>query len=73
MIMEEALAELDTLNSNKDTCYVEIAKKHSVARSTLSRKHRGISDQSARDRCEARKAAKRLQQALKTAQKNSCW
>lgn len=43
MIMEEALAELDALDSNNDICYAEIAKKHSVARSTLSRKHRGVS------------------------------
>jgi hypothetical protein len=43
MTMEEALAELDALDSKKDFCYAEIVKKHSVARSTLSRKHRGVS------------------------------
>lgn len=43
LTIEEALAELDALNSNEDICYAEIAKRHSVARSTLSRKHRGIS------------------------------
>jgi hypothetical protein len=39
LTIEEALAELDALNSNEDICYAEIAKRHSVARSTLSRKH----------------------------------
>jgi hypothetical protein len=43
MTIEEALAELDALDPKEDICYAEIAiKKHSVARSTLSRKHRGI-------------------------------
>jgi hypothetical protein len=57
MTMEEALAELDALNSNEDICYAEIAKKHSVARSTLSRKHRGISG----SRAEAGLARRNLQ------------
>jgi hypothetical protein len=43
MTMEEALAELDALDSKEDLCYAEIAKKHNAARLTLSRKHRGVS------------------------------
>jgi hypothetical protein len=43
LTIEEVLAELHALNSNEDICYAEIAKRPSVARSTLSRKHRGIS------------------------------
>jgi hypothetical protein len=55
--MEEALAELDALDSNEDICYAEIAKRHGVARSTLSRKHRGISG----SRAEAGLARRNLQ------------
>jgi membrane-bound lytic murein transglycosylase B len=43
MTIEEALAELDALDSSDEFCYATIAKKHGVARSTLSRKHRGVS------------------------------
>jgi hypothetical protein len=43
MTIEEALAELDALDSSEDFCYAKIAKKYGVARSTLSRKHRGVS------------------------------
>jgi transposase-like protein len=57
MTIEEALAELDALDSNKDICYAEIAKRHGVARSTLSRKHRGISG----SRAEAGLARRNLQ------------
>jgi hypothetical protein len=39
MSIEEALAELDALNSNKDICYVRKAKKLDVACSMSSRKH----------------------------------
>jgi hypothetical protein len=39
MTKEEALAELDTLKSNEEFCYADIAKKHGVPRLTLSRKH----------------------------------
>ena len=57
MTMEEALAELDALDSDEDFCYAEIAKKHGVARSTLSRKHRGVSG----SRAEAGLARRNLQ------------
>ena len=43
MTIEEALAELDALSSSEEFCYAKIAKKHGVDRSTLSRKHRGVS------------------------------
>ncbi|PVH92081.1 hypothetical protein DM02DRAFT_663292 [Periconia macrospinosa] len=43
MTIENALAELDALDSDEDFCDAEMAKKHGVARSTLSRKHRGVS------------------------------
>jgi hypothetical protein len=43
MSIEEALAELDALNSNKDICYVRKAKKLDVACSMSSRKHWGVS------------------------------
>jgi hypothetical protein len=56
MTIEEALAELDALDSNEDIYYAEIAKRHSVARLTLSRKHRGIS----RSRAEAGLARRNL-------------
>ena len=57
MTIEEALAELDALDSSEDFCYAEIAKKYSVARSTLSRKHRGVSG----SRAEAGLARRNLQ------------
>jgi hypothetical protein len=55
--MEEALAELDALESSEEFCYATIAKKHGVARSTLSRKHRGVSG----SRAEASLARRNLQ------------
>ena len=42
MTMEEALAELDALDPDEDFQYKELAKKHGVSRSALSRNHRGV-------------------------------
>ncbi|KAF1361353.1 hypothetical protein EJ07DRAFT_40342, partial [Lizonia empirigonia] len=55
--MEDALAELDALDSSEEVCYATIAKKHGVDRSTLSRKHRGVSG----SRAEAGLARRNLQ------------
>lgn len=57
MTMEEALAELDALDSSEELCYATIARKHGVTRSTLSRKHRGVSG----SRAEASLARRNLQ------------
>jgi hypothetical protein len=57
MTIEEALAELDALDSSEEVCYATIARKHGVARSTLSRKHRGVSG----SRAEASLARRKLQ------------
>ncbi|KAF1361157.1 hypothetical protein EJ07DRAFT_44031, partial [Lizonia empirigonia] len=55
--MEDALAELDALDSSEEVCYATIAKKHGVDRSTLSRKHRSVSG----SRAEAGLARRNLQ------------
>ncbi|KAF1363281.1 hypothetical protein EJ07DRAFT_173993 [Lizonia empirigonia] len=55
--MEDALAELDALDSSEEVCYATIAKKHGVDRSTLSRKHQGVSG----SRVEAGLARRNLQ------------
>ena len=39
--IEVALAEIDGLILGKDFTYSEIARKYSIARSTLSRRHQG--------------------------------
>ena len=57
MTMEEALAELDALESDKEFCYADIAKKHGVPRSRLSRMHRGVGG----SRAEAGLARRNLQ------------
>ncbi|KAF1360848.1 hypothetical protein EJ07DRAFT_176935 [Lizonia empirigonia] len=55
--MEDALADLDALDSSEEVCYATIAKKHGVDRSTLSRKHQGVSG----SRAEAGLARRNLQ------------
>lgn len=42
MTLEEALAEIDVADSDKDISYTKLAEKHSVWRSTLSRRDQGI-------------------------------
>ena len=40
--IDEALAEIDSLESGKDIVYTQIAKKHGVDRSTLARRHQRV-------------------------------
>jgi hypothetical protein len=63
MTMEEVLAALDALNSKEDLCYAEITKKCIIARSTLSRKHRGVSGSRVEAGCLARRNLQPEQEA----------
>jgi hypothetical protein len=42
MSIEDALAEIASLDPEEEICYARIAQKHGVVRSTLSRQHRAI-------------------------------
>ena len=42
MSMEDALEDADTADAAGELCYQDIADNHGVERSTLSRKHRGV-------------------------------
>ena len=40
--IEAALEEIESLEAGEDFCYTEIAAKHGVVRSTLTRRHQAI-------------------------------
>ncbi len=42
MSMEDALEDADAVDAAGELCYQDIADNHGVERSTLSRKHRGV-------------------------------
>jgi cytoplasmic iron level regulating protein YaaA (DUF328/UPF0246 family) len=42
MSLEAALEELASLKPAEKLCYTQVAKKHSVVRSTLTRRHQQI-------------------------------
>jgi transposase-like protein len=53
--MEDALAALESLEPGKSDSYSEIARKHGVDRSTLSRRHRSVTTSRAADASTRRK------------------
>jgi len=40
--IDDALAEIDSLDASEKLCYTKIANKYGVERSTLSRRHRAV-------------------------------